>query len=340
MGAATGLDTSSSIPFFAPSKHLFAVNQKRCNRVALRPSSAPRRASPICSRSGAAHPQSSPTHGRYSCHADNGRRASSYPLRPRNTASSTSSRPCRHSCRPYAHISWLPPWDPPNLLLQTTAHPCRVASSRLVQQINPIPALPRMPALRNHAVLRYSHRLHKLRSHPLQRLSRRDILRIARHPQRVQPKPLRHRQQQSQRPLRITMPAMSLFDPIPHMPRIHHHMPAVTHPQPNPPKLLAALRMHHPEAPRRHMMNRIHLIACKLKPQLSIAQLPRHLFDERLSPDHTLCFSICSACRRDVSVKLAPDSIRAISSTRSLCSIRRTPVCVRPRRSVFSIKKC
>ena len=197
-----------------------------------------------------------------------------------------------------------------------------------------------MPALRNHAVLRHIHRLHKLRSHPLQRLSRRDILRIARHPQRLQPKPLRHRQQQSQRPLRITMPAMSLFDPIPHMPRIHHHMPAVTHPQPNPPKLLAALRMHHPEAPRRHMMNRIHLIACKLKPQLSIAQLPRHLFDERLSRiTHFASASAPHAAATSPSNSRLTASAQSPPRARSAPSCR-TPVCVRPRRSVFSIKKC
>lgn len=47
-----------------------------------------------------------------------------------------------------------------------------------------------------------------------------------------------------------------------------------------------------------------------------------------------------SACRRLVSVSVAPLNIRAISRTRSTSSIRRMSVCVRPRDSLFSIRKC
>ena len=55
---------------------------------------------------------------------------------------------------------------------------------------------------------------------------------------------------------------------------------------------------------------------------------------------HRLLFSSCSACFMLVSVSFAPLSIRAISCVRSLSSMRRTSVCVRPRFSVFSIRKC
>jgi hypothetical protein len=50
--------------------------------------------------------------------------------------------------------------------------------------------------------------------------------------------------------------------------------------------------------------------------------------------------SSCRACSKLVSVSFAPESIRATSCARSLSSIRRTLVCVRPSRSAFSIKKC
>jgi hypothetical protein len=55
---------------------------------------------------------------------------------------------------------------------------------------------------------------------------------------------------------------------------------------------------------------------------------------------YRLLSSRCAACFRLVSVNLAPLSIRAISWVRSESSIRRTSVCVRPRFSVFSIRKC
>jgi hypothetical protein len=48
----------------------------------------------------------------------------------------------------------------------------------------------------------------------------------------------------------------------------------------------------------------------------------------------------CSACFRLVSVSFAPLSMRAISWVRSVSSMRRTSVWVRPRFSVFSIRKC
>jgi hypothetical protein len=55
---------------------------------------------------------------------------------------------------------------------------------------------------------------------------------------------------------------------------------------------------------------------------------------------YRLVWSKCSACFRLVSVSLAPLSMRAISWVRSESSMRRTSVCVRPRFSVFSIRKC
>jgi hypothetical protein len=55
---------------------------------------------------------------------------------------------------------------------------------------------------------------------------------------------------------------------------------------------------------------------------------------------YRLLSSRCAACFRLVSVNLAPLNMRAISCVRSESSMRRTSVCVRPRFSVFSIRKC
>jgi hypothetical protein len=52
---------------------------------------------------------------------------------------------------------------------------------------------------------------------------------------------------------------------------------------------------------------------------------------------YALAFSICSACLREVSVSLAPLSIRATSSVRSSPLIGRTVVRVRPPTAFFSI---
>jgi hypothetical protein len=52
---------------------------------------------------------------------------------------------------------------------------------------------------------------------------------------------------------------------------------------------------------------------------------------------YALAFSICSACFRDVSVSLAPLSMRATSSVRSSPLIGRTVVRVRPPTACFSI---
>jgi hypothetical protein len=56
--------------------------------------------------------------------------------------------------------------------------------------------------------------------------------------------------------------------------------------------------------------------------------------------NYLLVSSRCAACFRLVSVSLAPLSMRAISCVRSESSMRRTSVWVRPRFSVFSIRKC
>lgn len=55
---------------------------------------------------------------------------------------------------------------------------------------------------------------------------------------------------------------------------------------------------------------------------------------------HRLAASRCSACLRLVSVSFSPLSMRAISRARSASSIFRMAVWVRPRFSVFSIRKC
>jgi len=55
---------------------------------------------------------------------------------------------------------------------------------------------------------------------------------------------------------------------------------------------------------------------------------------------YRLDFSRLRACSRLLWVNFAPESIRAISCVRSLSSIRRTLVRVRPPFSAFSITKC
>lgn len=69
-------------------------------------------------------------------------------------------------------------------------------------------------------------------------------------------------------------------------------------------------------------------------------QAKTHLLTDTGELLYRLLFNNCSACFMLVSVSFAPLSIRAISCVRSLSSMRRTSVCVRPRFSVFSIRKC
>ena len=72
----------------------------------------------------------------------------------------------------------------------------------------------------------------------------------------------------------------------------------------------------------------------------ALAYAQRQYSSTVASDGYRLAASICSACFREVSVKFAPLSMRAISSTRSFGSICRTPVCVRPPRCAFSMRKC
>src|SRR5579875_1144196 len=115
---------------------------------------------------------------------------------------------------------------------------------------------------------------------------------------------------------------MSLVHSIPDVTGILLDMRSAAHTQPDVPEFLPGLRIDHAEAIGRHLMNCVEFKTGEFEAQLRVAQTPglecleRSSFAYHGPVTHALCFSICSACRSEVSVRLAPESIRAISSTR------------------------
>ena len=65
-----------------------------------------------------------------------------------------------------------------------------------------------------------------------------------------------------------------------------------------------------------------------------------HVRPAPLPTAHRLAAIIWRAWAREASVRLAPESIRATSSTRSASPMLRTPVLLLPASSLFSMSRC